>query len=540
MRIERIAITNYARVRDLALEIRGHAVIVGANDVGKTSSLRLLNLLLGASAAQLYQQLSVEDLADREKDLVVDAHLVDFTEQEQALFFREISVDQDTRKESMWVQLTAAVDPDDPESVSIRRWFPESGSDRAPTREQVAEFGWRYLPATRGASAAALDGPNSAFQLLLKATKLGGEEAKLVSLLSQFNDELGSSAEISELRRRITEHLSKAMPRQIGTDEVAVRTTNDPQDGVLDNVSMFFERDGQHVPMAEQSDGLRQLMAMTLFDLAEGAANVIAVDEPELHLHPSSQRTVAELFGQTRNQKLLVTHSPYIVHRFDPSQVIAVSPDGTCHQISAERRSAVEKELANWWSPRLLEVLTARYAILVEGVSDRVIVERAAQLLGMGLDRMGAVVFALDGAMKFPHVYKLLGEQGFCVPILGLVDEAEKMSWHGQIGGRPDQVFGTKLWASNPDLEAEYCAALTGPGTARALIKAGLCQARDILQSCEAGSLDDISPVAAAKYCRKDKISTAVAIASQMDSAQAAQIVSVHGLLSRLRALDSR
>ena len=178
-----------------------------------------------------------------------------------------------------------------------------------------------------------------------------------------------------------------AMPRTIAQEDISLRTAADPQEDVLGGVSMFFERDGRHVPVAEQSDGLRQLMSMTLFDLAEGAANVVAVDEPELHLHPASQRTVAELFRSGGNQKILVTHSPYIVQPFEPSQVIAVSPDGTCHQIPAGKLTAVEKERASWWSPRLLEVLAACYAIVVEGVSDRIIVEAAARVMGIGLDR---------------------------------------------------------------------------------------------------------------------------------------------------------
>jgi putative ATP-dependent endonuclease of OLD family len=168
----------------------------------------------------------------------------------------------------------------------------------------------------------------------------------------------------------------------------------------------------------------------------------VAIDEPELHLHPASQRTVAQLLAGAGNQKILVTHSPYIVQRFEPAQVVAVSLDGTCHQIPAGNLSAVEKERASWWSPRLLEALTAPYAVIVEVVSDRVIVEQAARLMGISLDRLGAVVFDIGGAGKFPHVYKLLGTPGFCVPILGLVDEAQKQRWHGQFGGKPAAVFG--------------------------------------------------------------------------------------------------
>jgi hypothetical protein len=117
--------------------------------------------------------------------------------------------------------------------------------------------------------------------------------------------------------------------------------------------------------------------------------------------------------------------------------VIAVNRDGVCHQIPDHRLSTVEKERINWWSPRLLEVVTARYAILVEGLTDRIIVERCAELAGIALDRIGAVVvFDIDGANKFPHVYRILGADGFDVPLLGLVDEKEQGVWLGAIGGK--------------------------------------------------------------------------------------------------------
>ncbi|HXC77611.1 MAG TPA: AAA family ATPase [Candidatus Acidoferrum sp.] len=539
MRISRIEISNHSRIRDLGIEVRGHAVIVGANDVGKSSILRLLNLLLGAATGQLYQQLSVADLSDPTTDLLVEVQFIDFTDGERTLFPREISVAENDKSESLRVQMVVAADPDDPEAVTIRRWFPEAGHERGPSREQLLSFGWRYLSATRGASAQSLEGPNSALQALLKAIDLGAEKAHLTGLLGDFNAQLGASGRITELRGDVAAHLSKAMPRSIAQDDLSVRTAADPEDGVLGNVSMFFELDGKHVPITEQSDGLRQLMSMTLFDLAEGTANVVAVDEPELHLHPASQRTVAELFGSSANQKLLVTHSPYIVQRFEPSQIIAVSPDGECHQIPTDKLSAVEKERANWWSPRLLEVLTARYAVIVEGPSDRIIVEAVARLMNVGLDRLGAVVFDLDGAMKFPHVYKLIGKAGFCVPILGLVDEAEKMGWHGAIAGKPTAVFGKSVWVSTPDLEAEYCAALTGPGAGRALIAAGFCKEPAILSSCAVTSLDDVTSGAVAEYCRKSKVEAAVAVASQLDLATAEKIASVHGLLQALQALGA-
>ena len=148
-------------------------------------------------------------------------------------------------------------------------------------------------------------------------------------------------------------------------------------------------------------------------------------------------------------------------------------------------------------------------------------------------------MFDIDGANKFPHVHKLIGKDGFCVTILGLVDEAEKSVWHGAIGGKPKAVFGTTLWASDPDLEAEYCRALTGPGTASALIAAGFCRKEAVLSSCGAADIDQVTDDAAAAFCRKDKIGAARAIATQLDRATAEKITSVYGLLNKLRELGT-
>ena len=49
---------------DLDLGLRRHAVIVGANDVGKSSILRMLDLTLGCPTASLYQSLFPSDLYD--------------------------------------------------------------------------------------------------------------------------------------------------------------------------------------------------------------------------------------------------------------------------------------------------------------------------------------------------------------------------------------------------------------------------------------------------------------------------------------------
>jgi putative ATP-dependent endonuclease of OLD family len=549
VRLDRITISNYSRLSDWDVQVRSHLVLVGANDVGKTSFLRLLNLILGPTG-QLYQQLSSADIRDPGSPLEVNVTLVDFDDAERALFHREIDIDPDDQHESLDVRLQVEVDPDDEESIVIQRWCPGRGEVRSLTREQVAAFGWRYLPALRQSQ---LDGPTGAIQSLLRAAEpsLGVDAASLTGVLETFNGELASNPRLTELRSGVATHMSSAMPRTISADDLAVRTSADPSASVLDNVSLYLSREGAFVPLSQQSDGIRQLIAMTLFDLAEGAANVIAVDEPELHLHPLSQRTVADLLTNATNQKILVTHSPYIVQRFDPAHVLTVRADGTAHQIDPERVTVEDRTQAHWWSPRMLEALTARVAILVEGVADRLIVEAAARARGFSLDRNGAVIFELGGAENFPAVYKLLGPSGFNVAILGLVDDAEQRPWLGAVGGKPRDALDKTVFVSAQDLEDEYVRALGARIVAERLIAGGVAHdERAITTSCGVTSMDELTDEGVAKFCRSNsnasrnkgsrKVPAALVVAKQLTDQEARKITSVDKLLNELESRISQ
>lgn len=540
MRLSGLEISNHSRIQDLRLDIRRHAVIVGANDVGKSSILRLLNLLLGASTGTLYQELTPSDLRDSDQPLVVNAWWSDFTEMDRRPFSSEVSIAADDQEsESLWVQMSVDLDPDDDEVVTVRRWFPESGHDRTVSRGQLDAFGWRYLKATRGSSL--IDGSRSPVRTLLAAAELGTSEEQLKNLLARFNEELSDNESLGDLLARMAGHLSRSMPRTVTQSDFAVRSATDPASDVLQDVTIFLNRGDEPVPLSEQSDGVRQLMSMTLFDLAEGAANVVAIDEPEIHLHPTSQRTAADLLSSGKNQKIIATHSPYVLHRFEPSEIIAVDRGGNCRQIREVSLSKIDKIRAHWWSPKLLEALTARFVVIVEGAADRVIVDAVAKHLGVDLDRIGAAVVELDGADKFRNVYPLLGPNGFGPTLLGLVDEKESASWLGTVGGKPKAVFDKILFVSSTDLEDEYAGAFGGIDAAHALIDGGFCSENSLLQAAGIANLSEITPHAVAAYCRnKGKVEAATCVADAMTPETAEVIGSVARLVRQLKELSAQ
>lgn len=539
MKLSQIKIAGHAVLADLEVPVREHLVIVGGNDVGKTSILRLLHQLLGASTQQLYQSLRPEHIREGSDVLIVEARLEDFSEDEAGQFPFQMSV-REGEPDFLLLRLEVARVEGDPDSVLIDRFFPDSGNRRQPTRDQLAAIGWQYLPADRSNSADYMEGKRSAFRMMLDSVDVGGDSEALEELLESFNEKLAGNVALRTLRQEIAGHLSRSVPRSFNADGLTIRTTADPQSSPLDGATLYLREGERLKSLGDQSDGMRQLMALTFFDLAQSAANIVAVDEPEIHLHAASQRTVAALFAASTKQRIVVTHSPYVVQRFEPKHVLVVNPDREVRQIPEANFNAVEKERIHWWSPQLLEGLTARRLLFVEGAADRVIVEAVAANAGVSLDRAGVSVFSLDGADKFKKVLEIVGKNGFNLALSGLCDQDKEHSWADALGINPKHLSASGFFVARSDLEHEYVPLLGARTVADELIATRVAREQGLLNAADASSLDDLTDDDVADFITKQdsrKIPAARAIAPLLTPAVIRSSNALNGLIQHVKAL---
>ena len=533
MKLSRFGVANHAVLADMSVEVRDHLCIVGANDVGKSSVLRLLHLLLGATVQQLYGALTPGELRDTGGVLVVTADFTDISEEEAGSFPYEVHFEGDDPAR-LTIELEVRVSEEDEKEVVIDRFFPDAGTRRSPSRDQLEVIGWRYLPATRSTAADFMEGKSSPLRAMLNAVELGNSSTALVSLMNTFHDDLEANPALTTLREQIAQHLSRSLPRTIDKDALALRTTIDPGDDPLQDVTLFVREDDALKSLEQQSDGLRQLMALTFFDLAQQQANVVAVDEPEMHLHANSQRTVAGLLADSPQQRLVVTHSPYVIQKFEPKHVLVLDHDRRAKQIAAENFTVVDKEQVAWWTPQLLEALTARRVLIVEGLADRILVEAAAAANGISLDREGVTVFALDGADKFKHVTKILGSGGFDIDLCGLCDEDREASWAGVLQTNPTKLGERGFFVARKDLEHEFANALGAATLAAVLVAQGLAKEQGLCQAAGVTSTDDLTEQHLADFITgKDsrKTPAARAVATILTAGHVKSSNSLSGLL---------
>lgn len=533
MRLTRLKVENHKRLADLEIEVRDHLVLVGANDVGKSSLLRCLDLLLGASTAQLYSRISAEDFRATDQPFVIEGTLADFTDVDKALFPDEIRVDP-TNFSHLVVRLTATVD--DSETVVIDRSAPEGGTGRQLSRDQVLGLGWKFLSATAQTRDLRED-RKSALDDILQAVDLGDEKAAFEAITTSLTATLGSSKVLESLRGSLADQLSKALPEKVAQDDLAFVPGAAADNDVLSDVRLQVSKQGVAHDLSEQSDGTRALYAIALYDLMSVGANMVGIDEPEIHLHPSSQRSLARLLRANANQKVIATHSADIVGAFDPDSIVVVRRGGEVVQPKAGFLSDDERMAVRLWVRDRLEPLTSRRVVVVEGISDRIILEHLADLTDRNLDRLGVSLIEAGGFGDMGPLDKLFGANGFRVSMSQLIDADAEERVARQLGVEVADLSSRSVWVSRSDLEDEYVRALGSANVWTALQSNGHFSKNE-LSNCAASGLGGTRTAAdVADFCRRKatyKVKAALSVLPLFTAANATQVSSIESLLGEI------
>lgn len=171
----------------------------------------------------------------------------------------------------------------------------------------------------------------------------------------------------------------------------------------------------------------------SLYDSTPGS--VIAVDEPELSLHPGLQKRVAAMLARFAKDRQIVvsTHSPYFVdlralaNGGHLARVVTAESGTRIHQLTTDAKNSI-KQLSNGnlFNPHVFG-LDARELffqedriILVEGQEDVLLYPRVAEQLGIQIAG-NFFGWGVGGASNVEHLCLILKDLGF-KKVAGLLD----------------------------------------------------------------------------------------------------------------------
>jgi len=530
MRIREVTWTNYRRLPDGELSVRDHLVLVGPNDTGKSSVLRVIHLCIGMAHGQVMNSISARDFTDPDVPIRLTVTLDGIEGADRAAFPDEITTGP---PEVLVVAVEATLDPADPDQKTVRRYFPDGGQNKAPSKDQLSMIGFEYVPAVRSLLRELGGASSGAVRSLLSGLDLTADAAALETAAEGYRLALAESEALRDFRVELADALSDALPTPVAANDVRVVSEAEILDDPLSGVAVTV-RDGNHdVPLAEQSDGIRALSVLTLLGMSQRTARIVAVDEPETHLHPAAQRSIAKTLRTAGGQRVLVTHSPSVVAAMNPMDIVAFGADRRVRQLPPGAPIADHAMTVRHWSHRLIEPLTARRLVVVEGVSDQILVERVAELTDVNLDRIGVAVFELGGANLFPTAYRVLGPEGFGLPIAGMVDEDARALWADTLGIPHADLDSDEYIVCDPDLEGEYIDALGVDAVVTMLLGAPSISEQSLLMSCGVAARAEITRDLLWNYCRhkKHKVAAALAVSTSISKEQARSLTPLIKLL---------
>ncbi|MFQ7658488.1 MAG: ATP-dependent nuclease [Mediterraneibacter gnavus] len=143
------------------------------------------------------------------------------------------------------------------------------------------------------------------------------------------------------------------------------------------------------------------------------AVTILAIEEPEAHLHPVNQRLIyRDVIKNSSNSVLLTTHSTHITAIAPIDSIVHLhndSSEGT--EIHATASMPMDEgeflDVERYLDVKRGEIYLGKAVLLVEGIAEEYLVPRFAELLGKPLDEKGIIVCNINCTNFKPYV-KLL------------------------------------------------------------------------------------------------------------------------------------
>lgn len=362
MRVTRVDIENFRSIRKLTIELGETTVIIGPNNAGKTAILDALRFALTRRWGQRGTGFTEHDIhlegegADPKQSAgaKIEIHLEESEAGEWPSSITEALgqiVQLDLERDLRWISLRVQWAWNDEAAAFESNWqFLDAGREplvgrsvRAINRDPF----WRYLPmfyldALR--DSANQFSPRSQFWgRLLDAIEIpAGLEARSERVLNLLNSRLlRADSRLQDIADTLSRSTRVAVRDQGGNVQLrmAPQTTRE----LLSRAEVILrnEPESPWLPLRRQGQGLQSLSVVFLFEafvehlLEElydpDSEPLLALEEPETHLHPQGTRALWWHVRGLPGQKIVTTHSPYFVQHvpFRDLRIVRLTDRGT-------------------------------------------------------------------------------------------------------------------------------------------------------------------------------------------------------------------
>lgn len=459
MRITKVRIENFRGLKELELDLDETTVLIGENNSGKTSVLDALRLCLrelgprrrvvfdsfdfhlkdGAAEPPSADPLLVEITFSEHSDGEWDDPLVGRLNRNKIL-----QVDASGLRHVV-LRVTCAYNPESRDFAQDWTFLNLDGQPLIAVSETALgglqrEVAFFYLTALRDA-ARHFDAKGPFWRPFLKDSQLPPEKkAEIEQKLREVNDLVVASHTSFEQARDRLGKVQDVVP-MAGGDVVSIEAVPGRMFDMLAKAQLHLGAStGAKVPVGRHGEGTQSLAVLMLFsaflDAWPHGTPIVALEEPEAHLHPSAVRALWDILGVIGGQKLISTHSGDLLSEVDVHNVrrLAKTQEGVrAFRVPVTLLDGEETRKFNYHVRRSRgELLFARCWLLVEGETEAWIYPAAARALGIKLHRDGVriVEYSQSDVGLLAKIANSLGIPWYCV----VDDDSGRAKYERKVG----------------------------------------------------------------------------------------------------------
>ncbi len=474
MRVRRLTISNFRGVSHGTINFAPHTLLVGGNNVGKSTICEALDLVLGPE--RLYRRPVIDEhdfyngryLTDEGNpvEIRIEALLVDLSAEAELRFHRHLrrwnenegsfadeteagpeAGDEESTCWSLPVLFVGRYNSEEDDFVGntflahpieVVEEEEEPEKKLAPglkpfIREHKRICGFVFLRAVRTGSRALSLQRGSLLDTILRLGGNGFEKMWQDTLkrLRELDPPIGEIDQLKTIQSEIRERMARFINLARDSNATAFFPSELTREHVREVVRLFVatEQSDYLVPFPRLGMGTINMLVFALLTFIAELKNkrtvVFAMEEAEIALPPHTQRRVARFVLNEMGQVIITSHSPYIIEQFDPEHIVTLDRkkggilSGRPIDLQGIKPKAFKVERRQF-----AEAVLSNAVLVVEGSTETALFPVASTVLekSVGADRYshfdlaGVSVFnaGSDGSVpRYGPIFKAIGKRTF-------------------------------------------------------------------------------------------------------------------------------
>lgn len=449
MHISKVNIQNFRNFENVTISTSNNLLLVGANATGKSNFIYALRLVLDPGLSRRDRILTADDffhgdglLPWRGRVIKVSVEITGFADNQNLRSFLD---DYNSGQPGFAIisyiyKPRGNVIPEQSQESDYEFRIYGGNDESNEVTQLFRHMNLRVIDALRNAESE-LVARRIPLKALLDLYGINGDALQDVIIhLQEANDRIKELSVVQELETDLANRLQNIKEHVHELDPILRLTASSAED-IVRALRILLGRD-RLLPINTTSLGLANLLflALSMLEIEKRESItgpigesvyefiVLAIEEPEAHLHTHVQRLLFRDFLK-RSPIILSTHSPHIASVAPIDSILMFRKpsltEGTKISSTSQLKQLLDPteitDLERYLDVTRAEIVFARAVIFVEGDAEEFTLAPLARLIGYDLDKYGITICNIRGTNFSPYV-TLVGPDGLNIPFAILTD----------------------------------------------------------------------------------------------------------------------